>query len=148
MIRKCSTCKKEKSIENFNFKIRALKLRHNQCKICTRLLVKNHYNKNKKYYLKKAQKRNLELKLEIIDYLRQFLSKRSCVDCGESDITVLEFDHNGKVPKFKAVSSLVNHGYPIKTIKQEIDKCDVRCANCHRRKTAKDFKWLKGKMPL
>jgi hypothetical protein len=28
-------------------------------------------------------------------------------------------------------------------VKNEIEKCDVRCANCHRRKTAKDFNWYK-----
>jgi hypothetical protein len=145
---KCTRCKEEKSINEFNFKIKALNLRHKQCKDCTRLLIKNHYNKNKGYYLEKTHRRNTKLRLEIIGYLQQYLSERSCVDCGESDIAVLEFDHNGELPKFKAVSSLIKHGYPLQKIKEEIDKCDVRCANCHRRKTAKDFKWLKIKKPL
>jgi hypothetical protein len=29
-------------------------------------------------------------------------------------------------------------------ILEELQKCDVRCANCHRRKTARDFKWFKS----
>jgi hypothetical protein len=28
-------------------------------------------------------------------------------------------------------------------VRAEIEKCDVRCVNCHRRKTARDFGWLK-----
>lgn len=144
----CTRCKKEKPISEFNFKIKALNRRHNQCKDCTRLLIKNHYNKNKEYYLKKTQKRNAKLKLEVFNYVSQFLSKNPCIDCGESDIAVLEFDHNGKVPKFKAVSFVMGHGYPLWKVKEEISKCDVRCANCHRRKTAKEFRWLKGKAPL
>ena len=147
-MKRCSKCKKEKSSEEFNFKNKDLKLRQCQCKECTRLLVKNHYNKNKQYYLKKAKKRNLEIKTNIVNYLQNYLSKKSCIDCGESDIAVLEFDHINRSTKFKAVSTLVRLGYPIKIIQAEINKCDVRCANCHRRKTSKDFKWLKVKMPL
>lgn len=145
---KCTKCQKEKLISDFNFKIKVLNLRHKQCKNCTRLFVKNHYNKNKEYYLKKTHKRNASVRLEVFNYVRQYLLENPCIDCGESDITVLEFDHNGKFPKFKAVSSVIRHGYPLQKIKEEIKKCDVRCANCHRRKTAKDFKWLKNRMPL
>ncbi|OGI71053.1 hypothetical protein A3B84_02525 [Candidatus Nomurabacteria bacterium RIFCSPHIGHO2_02_FULL_35_13] len=144
-MKKCSRCKKEKSIEEFNFKKKSLNIRHNQCKSCTRLFVKNHYNKNKEYYLEKTHKRNARIRLETFDYIKHHLLENPCIDCGESDITVLEFDHNGKAPKFKAVSSVIRHGYPLQKIKEEIGKCDVRCANCHRKKTAKDFKWLKSK---
>jgi len=147
-VNKCTKCKKEKEDNEFNFKIKAINLRHKQCKDCTRLFVKNHYNRNKEYYLKKTHNRNFKIRLEVFDYIRQYLLKNPCVDCGESDITVLEFDHNGRIPKFKAVSSVIRHGYPLQKIKEEINKCDVRCANCHRRKTAKEFKWLKSKMPL
>ena len=60
----------------------------------------------------------------------------------------LEFDHNDKVSKFKAVSSLIRARYSLEKIKVEINKCEVRCANCHRRKTAKEFKWFKSKNAL
>jgi hypothetical protein len=50
--------------------------------------------------------------------------------------------------KFKAVSSLMKSRYPLEKIKEEIKKCEVRCANCHRRKTAVEFKWFKNNKPL
>jgi hypothetical protein len=146
-MKQCSKCKKDKSVEDFSFKIKAIGLRHLQCKECTRLLIKNHYNKNREYYLIKSQKRNEYLRLRVNTYLRDFLFKHPCVDCGEKDITVLEFDHTGKLPKFKAVSGMVRFQYSLEKIKEEIEKCEVRCANCHKRKTAKDFRWFKM-MPL
>ena len=146
MIKKCSKCKKEKNIENFNFKSKKLDLRHAQCKECSRFLIKNHYNKNRQYYLAKAQKRNNKLRLEILKFLNEYLSKNPCVDCGERDITVLEFDHKGEIPKFKAVSTLVRDRSSLEEIQYEIDKCEVRCANCHRRKTAGEFGWFKSNM--
>jgi hypothetical protein len=112
--------------------------------VCTRLLIRNHYNRNKEYYLQKTHKRNAELKSKTFLYLKGFLANNHCVDCGESDITVLEFDHKGNIPKFRAVSSLMKNRYSLEKIKEEIAKCEVRCANCHRRKTARDFKWIKS----
>ena|SRR3989344_151305 len=143
-MRKCSRCKKEKLIEEFNFKIKTLGLRQLQCKECTRLLIKNHYNSNRQYYLLKARKRNKSLRDKINAFLRGYLLKNPCIDCGESDITVLEFDHIGKIPKFKAVSHLLRARSSLEQIQKEINKCEVRCANCHRRKTAKDFNWFKS----
>jgi hypothetical protein len=85
----------------------------------------------------------------VFDFVKQYLLKNPCVDCGESDVTVLEFDHSKqKGIKFKAVSSLMKARYPLEKIKEEIKKCEVRCANCHRRKTAVEFRWFKNKMPL
>ncbi len=141
---KCSKCGKLKLVSEFNFKVKKLGLRHKHCRVCTRALIKNHYNSNKGYYLEKAFKRNNKIKFELVNYLRDYFLEHPCVDCGEKDMTVLEFDHTGKEPKFKAVSSIVRLGFTFEVIKKEIDKCEVRCANCHRRKTAKDFNWLKG----
>ncbi|MEI7810519.1 MAG: hypothetical protein WCI41_03115 [bacterium] len=146
---KCTKCKKEKTIDNFNFKLKSLDVRHKQCKECTRLFVKNHYNKNRVYYLGKTQKRNSVLRSEILNYIQQYLINNPCVDCGETDVAVLEFDHNrDKYVKVKAVSSLIRSRCSLDKIKEEIEKCEVRCANCHRRKTAKDFKWFRIITPL
>jgi len=145
---KCTKCKKDKQASEFNFKIKSINLRHKQCKSCTRLFIKNHYNKNKNYYLEKTRKRNAKLRLIMASHIRDYLLNNPCVDCGEKDVTVLEFDHNGRIPKLKAVSSLVRASFPLDIIKKEIEKCDVRCANCHRRKTAKQFNWFKSKTPL
>lgn len=139
-MKRCSKCKKEKLDSEFNFKNKALNIKHSECKKCTRLFVKNHYNKNKAYYLDKTRKRNNLLRSDIFNYIKQYLLDNPCIDCGESDIVVLEFDHKGgDFIKIDAVSKLIRHRISIDKIKEEIEKCDVRCANCHRRKTAKDF---------
>lgn len=142
-MKKCSKCKESKIETDFSFKIKSLGVLHSQCKACTRLLIKNHYNKHKEYYLEKANKRNVKLKNEVINYLNKYLLDHPCKDCGESDLAVLEFDHNGKEPKFKAVSSLIRNRHTLDVVKKEVEKCDVRCANCHRRKTAVEFNWSK-----
>ena len=144
----CTKCKNKKTLDEFNFKNKKLGIRHRQCRSCTRLLIKDHYSKNREYYLSKTLVRNSAIKSEINIFMRDYLLKNPCIDCGESDITVLEFDHKGEVPKLMAVSSLVRARYSLKKVRDEVDKCEVRCANCHRRKTARDFKWFKGKMPL
>lgn len=69
------------------------------------------------------------------------LSSNPCVDCGESDPIVLEFDHVRGV-KIGNISEMTRDS-GTETLLEEIAKCDVRCANCHRRKTAKDRKhWI------
>lgn len=64
-----------------------------------------------------------------------YLEKHPCVDCGEPDPIVLEFDHRDRKAKVKPVSRLLAGHYSWKSVLMEIEKCDIRCANCHRRKT-------------
>lgn len=63
-----------------------------------------------------------------------------CVDCGESNIATLQFDHvKGK--KIANISELVRNSASIDKIKKEISKCEIVCANCHFIRTAKTFNW-------
>lgn len=143
-MKKCSRCKEIKSFNEFNYKNKSLGLLQSNCKTCTRYLIRNHYNRNKEYYLDKTHKRNTELKLEIQAYIKEYLQNNPCVDCGETDIRVLEFDHNrDKFIKFKAVSVMMRYRYTLDKIREEVKKCEIRCANCHRRKTSKEFNWFK-----
>lgn len=66
-----------------------------------------------------------------------------CVDCGESDPVVLDFDHV-RGEKRRNVSRMVASHFSEKNILAEIEKCEVVCANCHRRRTAKRGSWHKA----
>jgi hypothetical protein len=70
-------------------------------------------------------------------YVRAHLLEHPCVDCGEADLTVLDFDHRSD--KKAKLSALAHGEYSLERIDAEIAKCDVRCGNGHRRKTAADF---------
>ena len=70
-------------------------------------------------------------------YIRSYLENNCCVDCGEKDPIVLEFDHKGD--KRYNISDMTT--FSIEILQEEIDKCEIRCANCHRRKTAKQLGW-------
>ena len=68
-------------------------------------------------------------------HVYEILRRSACADCGERDPLVLEFDHIGL--KREAVTRLAWYGCSVATIDTEIAKCDIRCANCHRRATAR-----------
>ena len=75
-------------------------------------------------------------------FIYDFLSETGCIDCGIKNPIVLEFDHMSS--KIECISKMVNNGESLLKLKKEISKCVVRCANCHRIKTAKDFNWYAG----
>jgi hypothetical protein len=66
-------------------------------------------------------------------FISEYLSQRSCMDCGESDVEVLTFDHV-RGEKKDNIADLVKGGLSIKTISLEIEKTDVVCFNCHMRR--------------
>lgn len=124
-------------IENFAVRSRARGTRQAMCKDCQNNYVRAHYQANCSKYIQKARMRNLEQSRINAEFLVEYLDCHPCVDCGESDIVVLEFDHLRD--KIADVSILSREGYSLERVKQEIDKCEVVCANCHRRRTARQF---------
>jgi hypothetical protein len=79
-----------------------------------------------------AQKRH---RIKIRAKVFEFLFKNPCVDCGEKDPIVLEFDHRNTKNKFKIIGKMLSGHYSWESVHSEIKKCEIRCANCHRRKT-------------
>jgi hypothetical protein len=70
-----------------------------------------------------------------ITYLVDVLERSPCADCGERDIVVLDFDHVGT--KRGSVVDLALSEHSIASIEREISQCEIRCANCHKRKTCR-----------
>lgn len=128
-MRKCSKCETTKDESSFYRKGRGLQ---SWCKDCTNENARNHYKENKREkieYTKRQKRKQVEKNRQfVVDYL----FGHPCIDCGENDIVVLEFDH--REDKSYNIASMFRRS--TERLKEEINKCDVRCANCHRRKTA------------
>ncbi|MFD2093410.1 hypothetical protein [Blastococcus deserti] len=76
--------------------------------------------------------------------LWQYLRAHPCVDCGEPDIVVLQFDHRDRESKEMIVSRMIASGRRWPVVLKEIEKCDVVCGNCHARRTATQMGWRKA----
>ncbi len=141
----CPRCKVEKELEKFGKNKAKKDSLQTFCKQCAKEYASGFYKKeeNHKTHIQDVQERRVAKRSQNKQMVYEYLLTHHCIDCGETDPIVLEFDHLRD--KRMNVSKLVLAGYPKETILEEISKCVVRCANCHRRKTAKDQGWYKNK---
>lgn len=131
----CGGCDSWKDESEFNWKNRLTGTLQRHCKQCQSDWTKRHYQKNRESYLQRARTRNAEMTKQNQAIILEYLRSHPCVDCGETDVVVLDFDHlNDK--KFNISEEL--HWRRPQDLIAEIAKCQVRCANCHRRKTARE----------
>ena len=140
--KQCSRCALVQPIDSFPWKNRARGLRRSWCRSCARAYSHQHYLDNIDRYKAKARRNSGSDRKRIRALVDEYLRAHPCVDCGASDIAILEFDHRDPAEKRMEIASLAsNAGWA--TVLREIEKCDVRCANCHRRRTARQFGWTK-----
>ena len=115
-----------------------------RCRTCNIEHSKKWYSlkENKVTHIARVAKNKIKRGEEIKTSIIEYLSSHPCVDCEENDIIVLEFDHvRGK--KLYNISDMVARDFSWKSIQKEIEKCDIRCANCHKRRTAQMFSYYK-----
>ena len=137
----CTKCFIDKPIEDFPFRDTERKRRHAVCKECAAKRSKDAYYSNHERELERAANGKRSRRDIARQYVSEYLSTHPCLDCGQTNPLTLEFDHRGD--KEAHVSELVHNGASIEQLAYEISKCDVRCANCHRRKTANEGGWFK-----
>lgn len=134
-MKRCTICKLDKEVSKFGKNRTKVDGLQNYCVSCQKEKDRKYYQKNKPRVRAKRQ----TVVEGIRQYIYEYLLEHPCVDCGEVDPVVLEFDHvRGKK---KDVVSRLLYNRSFKTVINEIKKCDVRCSNCHKRKTAKEFGW-------
>lgn len=110
------------------------------CKPCRREYGIAYYQKNKSRINAHRLVNMARYRARNRKNIDRYLSINPCVDCGERDVRVLEFDHVRGQKEYN-IADFVRIGTAWKRILLEIAKCEVRCANCHRRKTAEQFGW-------
>lgn len=138
----CDKCQLPKEDVEFVFKRKAKNERRNTCRSCCKEYTKEHYKRNKSVYVERAKKFTSEQTQSNRHNLFLYLSDKRCVDCGNPDFRVFDFDHKEGTKKVNNISNMVFR-YNWNTILLEIEKCEIRCANCHRIKTGIQLGWFK-----
>lgn len=142
MTRDCPNCGPLPE-DSFAWKNKAKGRRASMCKTCHAAYSKIHYSANLPKYKAKARIHGAANKAANRTLILDFLLTHPCVDCGESDIRVLQFDHRDRKLKRASPGCLLNHSRRVLLL--EIAKCDSRCANCHMRRTGNEFGWRLGR---
>src|SRR5579883_2735517 len=145
-MKKCGKCSEIKPFTEF-YKSYTKRCGYGSyCKPCQHQHYKQRYEYRTKILKQEWQPFKDEYRDRNRHFITEYLKKHPCVDCGETDILVLEFDHvRGK--KEGNVSAMVNCAFSLEAVQREVAKCEVRCANCHRRRTAEQFQWLSKRAP-
>jgi hypothetical protein len=92
---------------------------------------------------------HLKRRVEIKNWIYNHLKSNPCVDCGESDVLALDFDHvRGSQKRYNIAHAFMLTGMTIKKLETEIAKCDVRCGKCHRIRTHMASKSWKYRMAI
>ena len=128
---RCGECK---PVDRFAWRRKARGQRDSFCRPCRSAYGKEHYAANRQRYIDQARTQKDKLRLERTLYLIEYFATHPCLDCGEKDPIVLEFDHV-RDKAFAIGPKLCTKNW--RSILSEIDKCEVVCANCHRRRTAR-----------
>lgn len=130
----CGRCKEVKPVEDFYWKNKQKTTRAYCCKSCALLNNKEYYNRNIERTRGPRLRINRRNKRKWSEFVREYKNNKPCVDCGVCyPYYILDFDHV-RGTKFTEISKMSKLGYGPKLL-EEIEKCDLVCANCHRERT-------------
>lgn len=111
------------------------------CASCRSAYGREHYLANRRKYIDAEARRKRERAELRTRYLLEFFRSHPCADCGETDPVVLEFDHL-RDKRFEVTNQFASRNW--QRILDEIAKCEVVCANCHKRRTASRAGYLRA----
>ncbi len=140
MTKHCRKCLEDKPLACFSKASKEPDGYQFWCKQC----AADYFQVNRTRILPQIKERQERVRAEARQFAWNYLLGNPCIDCGESDPVVLDFDHV-RGQKHHNTSAMVNSWGMGPSLLQEMGKCEVRCANCHRRKTAQErgyYAWL------
>jgi hypothetical protein len=110
--------------------------RHSVCKTCVAAYNKTHYKNNKELYLIRAKTNVIGSIKRNQQFIQDYKNSHPCADCGtQYPYYVMDFDHREANTKVSSIARLVGDNRSKKKLLEELEKCDLICANCHRIRT-------------
>jgi hypothetical protein len=127
----CSGCKEAKNEEDFN---KHGAKRQTFCRPCDNKKAREYYALNKEKQKKQINAAKKLRKKALSSWLRELKEASPCADCDKFfPWYVMDFDHlNNKVAN---VTDMISNVVTKQKLMEEIAKCELVCANCHRIRT-------------
>lgn len=92
---------------------------------------RKHYRENKQQYVARSRRLKADTKAMILA-----AKVVPCLDCGKTyPFYVMDLDHRDRTRKKFEIAVGHARRYSRKAMREEIEKCDAVCANCHRVRT-------------
>jgi hypothetical protein len=137
----CTKCGKSEPKATFS-------AQRNQCKECRKAYLRGYYSKNESYFAEYRTTHAAHINKKSVECQQRSrherytkihdLKRKPCLDCGNNyPPCVMDFDHRDPSTKVNTISTMVKTYVPWPKILEEIDKCDLVCACCHRVRTHK-----------
>lgn len=140
-MKRCTKCKKTKPLSDFHVDKKRVDGLAQYCRSCKNAMCRRSYKKGGKKTRDRVsynRRKNISINRT---YVLFYLKEHPCVDCGDARLPVLDFDHVMGKKQF-CISYMITH-HSLNNVLKEIAKCEVRCSNCHRMKTAESEGWHK-----
>lgn len=131
----CSTCRRSLPLDAFNLRSASRDRRQAVCRECNAARARRYYTENLEKHRRAVADQVARTRAQNLQRVGAFLLEHPCVDCGERDLRVLDFDHREGSVKSAEVMKLAKAAYSWQRVLDEIAKCDVRCRNCHAKVT-------------
>ena len=129
--KECPHCKRDLPITSFTYKDKAHTKLSSWCRDCQKEKTLEIRSNNPEKYKKRDREKKAKLYIERRAFIDKY-KKSGCIICGESELVCLDFHHVNQEDKSFEIGNYF-HIKPIKVVEEEIKKCVILCANCHRK---------------
>jgi hypothetical protein len=139
--KQCCRCKVVKDTSEFHRSAPRKDGLQSYCRTCKQAIDREHNRRNpRRNYGRNRAKAHSNRR-----WLHEYLKTKRCEweGCAVDDPDMLVFDHLCPAEKREEVSRMAYQTYGLETIKAEVAKCRVLCANHHQKHTIQQFGYKK-----
>lgn len=123
----CTKCRNSKDLTLFPARKSSKDKRASWCRTCYKVNWDERYIKNHEHLRKSHNQSRQKIHEQNARKVFEYLIQNLCINCGEADPIVLEFDHREQFDKIESISNLIRDA-AWEGIENEIKKCDVLCS--------------------
>lgn len=125
----CTVCGKRKALSKFYRRASSSDGVRSACKECSKTQQHAYTRTHLGQLVQSKKDRRARMRV----WFQKLKSRAACKACGEDDPRCLDFHHRDPTEKEFKLADAIRQGWSKKKIVEEIAKCDVLCANCHRK---------------